>query len=141
MSSRASSSSGSRSSSASVSQSPQAVGESIGRAEPHPIFALDAIPCSLTPDELQLIRVQYGVLPEYELELPSPSDRASAPPSDCFCLYQEAFRAGLRLPLLPFVIALFQFLDISLASVAPKDRKSTRLNSSHSGESRMPSSA
>ena len=119
MSSRGSSSSGSRSSSVSVSQSPQAVDESVGRAKPHPIFAPNAIPCSLTPDELQLIRVQYGVPPEYELELLGLSDRASAPPPSCFCLYQEAFRARLRLPLPPFVIALFQFLDISLASVAP----------------------
>ena len=41
------------------------------------------------------------------------------PPPGRFCLYQEAFRAGLRLPLPPFVVVLFRFLDISLASVAP----------------------
>ena len=119
MSSRASSSSGSRSSSTSVSQSPQAVGEPIGRAEPRPVFAPNAIPCSLTPDELQLIRVQYGVPPEYELKLSGPSDRASAPPPGCFCLYQEAFHVGLYLSLPSFIVALFHFLDISLASVAP----------------------
>ena len=62
-----SSSSGSRSSSVSVFQSPQTVDEPVARAEPRPIFAPDAILCSLTPDELQLIRVQHGVPPEYEL--------------------------------------------------------------------------
>ena len=81
------------------------------------IFVPGAIPCSLTPDELLLIRVQYGVLPEYDLELPDPADRASTPPPDRFCLYQEAFRVGLRLPLPPFVVALFHFLDISLVLV------------------------
>ena len=38
----------------------------------------------------------------------------------------------------------FEELDIDSVTVAPymgEDRKSTRLNSSHSGESRMPSSA
>ena len=87
MSSRGSSSSGSRSSSVSISQSPQAVDEPVARAEPRLIFAPDAIPCSLTPDELQLIRVQYGVPSEYELELSGLSDQASAPPPGCFCLY------------------------------------------------------
>ena len=33
------------------------------------------------------------------------------------------------------------FEDVSYAAFANADRKSTRLNSSHSGESRMPSSA
>ena len=89
------------------------------RVEPCPIFASGAIFCSLTPDELLLTRVQYGVPSEYDLELPGPSDRTSTPPSGRFCLYQEAFRVGLRLPLPSFVVALFRFLDISLASVAP----------------------
>ena len=83
------------------------------------IFASGAIPCSLTPDELLLIRVQYGVPPEYDLELPGPADRASTPPPDRFYLYQEAFHARLQLPLPPFIVALFRFLDISLASVVP----------------------
>ena len=33
------------------------------------------------------------------------------------------------------------YLQQQIAPAAPQDRKSTRLNSSHSGESRMPSSA
>ena len=72
---------------------------------------------TLWPEELSLIRIQYGISPEYELELPEPTGRASVPLLDCFCLYQEAFRVGLRLLLLPFVIALFRFLNISLVSV------------------------
>ena len=118
ISSGTSASSSSRSSSASVPQNPHTVDEPISRAGPHLVFTSDVIPCSLTPDELLLIRVQYGVPPEYDLELPSPSDRASTPPPGHFCLYQEAFRAGLWLPLPSFVVALFRFLDISLASVA-----------------------
>ena len=85
---------------------------------PRPIFVPDTIPSSLTSDELSLIRIQYGVSPEYELELFGPTDRTSALPPGCFCLYQEAFRVGLRLSLPPFVVTLFHFLNISLVSVA-----------------------
>ena len=119
ISSGTSASSGSGSSSASVPQNSHTVDEPISRAGPHPIFMSNAIFYSLTPDELLLIKVQYGVPPEYDLELPGPVNRASTPPPGCFCLYQEAFRAGLRLPLPSFNVALFRFLDISLASVAP----------------------
>ena len=107
------------SSSASNPQAPVSADEPAFGAGSRPVFALGAIPCSSTPDELLLIRARYGVPSEYDLELPDPSDRASAPPPGRFCLYQEAFRAGLRLPLPAFVAAFFRFLDISLASVAP----------------------
>ena len=112
-----SASSGSESSSASAPQNPHTVDEPSSRAGPRPIFMPGTIPCSLTPDELLLISVQYGVPPEYDLELPRPVDRASTPPPGRFYLYQKAFRAGLRLSLPPFVVALFRFLNISLASV------------------------
>ena len=107
------------SSSASNPQAPVSADEPAFGAGARPVFAPGAIPCSSTPDELLLIRARYGVPSEYDLELPGPSDRASAPPPGRFCLYQEAFRAGLRLPLPAFVAAFFRFLDISLASVAP----------------------
>ena len=107
------------SSSASNPQVPRSVDEPVSGAGLRPIFAPGAVPCSLTPEELLLIRVQYGVPLEYDLKLPGPSDRASTPPPGRFCLYQEAFRAGLLLLLPSFIAALFRFLDISLASVAP----------------------
>ena len=110
MSSDISSSSSSRSSSVPVPYSTGTVDEPVARTEPCSAFASDTIPGSLTPDELSLIRIQYGVPPEYELELPGPSDRASAPPPGRFCLYQEAFRAELQLPLPSFIVALFRFL-------------------------------
>ena len=109
----------SESSSASNPQVPVAVDEPASEVGPRSAFAPGAIPCSLISEEFLLIRVQYGVPPEYDLELPGPSDRASTPPSGRFCLYQEAFRARPRLPLSSFVVAFFRFLDISLASVAP----------------------
>lgn len=90
-----------------------------GGAAPRAPFVPDTIPSILTPNDLALIRFQFGIPPEYDLELPSPTDRASSPPAGRFCLYWEALRAGLRLPLPPFVVALFRFLHISLASVAP----------------------
>ena len=117
MSSDISSSSSSRSSSVPVLQSPYTVDEPVARTEPCLAFAPDTIPGSLTPDELSLIRIQYGVPPEYELELPGQTDQASAPPPNCFYLYQEAFRARLRLSLPSFVVALFYFLNISLVFV------------------------
>ena len=109
----------SESSSALNPQVPVSADEPASGVGPRSVFASGAIPCSSTPDELLLIRVRYGVPPEYDLELPGPSDRASAPPPGRFCLYQEAFRAGLWLPLPVFVAAFFRFLDISLTSVAP----------------------
>ena len=119
MSSNTSSSSSSRSSSAPAPQNPSTVDEPILRIKPQIVFVPDTISSSLTSDELSLIRIQYGVPSEYELELPGPTDWASAPPPGCFCLYQEAFRAGLQLPLSSFVVALFRFLNISLVSVVP----------------------
>ena len=45
------------------------------------------------------------------------------------------------LALLSAALDVPSFLDIALVYALLKDRKSTRLNSSHSGETRMPSSA
>ena len=42
---------------------------------------------------------------------------------------------------LAFAVFLMSITPSALAIASPTDRKSTRLNSSHSGESRMPSSA
>ena len=41
----------------------------------------------------------------------------------------------------PFVFGMIIFLSLLVESNGWKDRKSTRLNSSHANESRMPSSA
>ena len=73
----------------------------------HPVFMPETIPCSLCSEDLFLIRIQYGMLLEYELELPRSSDRACAPFLDRFCLYTKVLRVGLRLPILSFVIAFF----------------------------------
>lgn len=84
-----------------------------------PSFIPETISCSLVPDDLPLIRAQYGIPPEYELELPGPNGRACFPPPGRFCLYLDDFHAGLRLPLPSFVFDLFNFFNISLASVVP----------------------
>ena len=84
MSSNTSSSSNSRSSSAPASQNPSTVDEPVLRIEPHSVFVPNTIPDSLTSDELSLIRIQYGVPPEYELELPGPTDRASTEGGETF---------------------------------------------------------
>ena len=52
----------------------------------------------------------------------------------------ELLPNDIRLPIKDFVDKLDKFYN-SIATRPVKDRKSTRLNSSHSGESRMPSSA
>nr|XP_010919074.2 cycloeucalenol cycloisomerase-like [Elaeis guineensis] len=65
----------SESSSASNPQVPVSVDEPASAAGPRLIFASGTIPCFLTSEELLLIRIQYGVPPEYDLELPGPSDR------------------------------------------------------------------
>ena len=75
MSSGSSTPGSSESSSASNPQFP--VDEPTSGAEPRPIFAPGVIPCSSTSEELLLVRVRYGIPPEYDLELPDPSDRAN----------------------------------------------------------------
>ena len=57
---------------------------------------------------------------------------------DFFALIFLVVYVGAIAVLFLFVIMM---LNIKLAEINEKDRKSTRLNSSHSGESRMPSSA
>ena len=88
-------------------------------AAPHPIFILETILYSLHPDELSLVRIQYEVPSEYKLELSEPNNRACAPPPGRFYLYIEALRIGPRLPISPFVLAFFYFMDIFLASMVP----------------------
>ena len=59
--------------------------------------------------------------------------------SDCKVLLEDAYPINPESPFMPFPQNMpADFIDFADPKV---DRKSTRLNSSHSGESRMPSSA
>lgn len=121
MSSGSSSSSSSDSSSPAGSTSPGPPPSSATRSGSRgsPPFVPESIPSVVTPDDLSLIRIQYGIPNEFDLQAPGSGGRASSPPSGWFCLYLETLRAGLRLPLPAFVVTLFKFLNISLASVVP----------------------
>ena len=112
-------SSGSRSS---IDLSPQNLEirmEAEPRAAPWPDFILGTIPCSLIVEDLSIVRIQYVVPAEYELKLSGSSGRACAPSLGRFYVYLEAFHARLRLPLPVFIVALFHFLNIFLASIVP----------------------
>ena len=52
------------------------------------------------------------------------------------CMLSDKFKNEKRMPLIPDDI-----IELKNTSAKFKDRKSTRLNSSHSQQSRMPSSA
>ncbi|KAG1363519.1 hypothetical protein COCNU_11G003460 [Cocos nucifera] len=82
-------------------------------------FAPDTIPSVLTPDNLSLIRIQYGIPSEYDLELPNSNDQVNSLLIGRFCLYLKALRAGLRLPMPLFIVVLFRFLNISFTFVIP----------------------
>ena len=47
---------------------------------PRPSFVPDTIPYKLRPEDLSLIRIQFKISFNYELELPGPNDRACSPP-------------------------------------------------------------
>lgn len=63
--------------------------------------------------DLVLLHGQFQILLEFQLEVLGLNDRACSPPLSRMSLYEKCLRVGLRLPLHPFFVTLFQFLDMS----------------------------
>lgn len=66
---------------------------------------------SLIGEDRRFLRVQFGIPSKLELELSGLHGCICAPPLGHLGLYEEAIRIGLRLPISPFVLELFQFLN------------------------------
>ena len=76
--------------------------------------------------------------PSFSSPFPSRRPSPQSPPFRLHLLHLPAAAAAAMGEGGSHPSSFFHFFDCSLT---PPDRKSTRLNSSHSGESRMPSSA
>ena len=83
------------------------------------IFVLDSIGSMLSSRELSTLRGRYGIPTAFELELPMTNSRVGDPPARWIGLYEELFRADLRLPMHPFIVEIFHFFNVSFCCIIP----------------------
>lgn len=74
---------------------------------------------SMMDQDLFLISVGYRILEDYDFELPEPDLRINNPPLGRLGVYEEACEAGLRFPLLPFIVELLGSYKIPLYILTP----------------------
>lgn len=79
---------------------------------------------TLRSTDLEYIRLKYFVPQEFNLELADPEDRITDPAIDQVGVYEECFRAGLRLPFHPFIILLLKSFGIAPCCLAPNSWRS-----------------
>lgn len=75
--------------------------------------------CMLTTDNLIEIQVLYGVLVEFDLELPNSDAWVNDSPSGRLGVYIKAFEARIKFHIPPFLFDLFRFYNISLYTLTP----------------------
>ena len=70
---------------------------------------------ALKGEDFEGIQREYGIPKDIALEVPHLSGRVTSPQKDRVALYEEAFKAGLRLPVLSVLAKLlrwYQLLDV-----------------------------
>ncbi|XP_077215485.1 uncharacterized protein LOC143850047 [Tasmannia lanceolata] len=72
----------------------------------------------LWPNRLQIVRDKYCIPSRYILRAAVEGDRASNDSAD-LCVYEEAFRAGLRLPFHPFFADALNYYGLAVTQVVP----------------------
>lgn len=72
----------------------------------------EAIESILDGEDLARIREEFNILVSIKLELPGPSKRVTIRSVTRVASYEEAFRVGLRLPLLTIVVELLKWYQI-----------------------------
>ena len=88
-------------------------------SEPEAEVATENIVSRLEPADLERIRIGYNIPQNVVLAVPGLNWRASCPPFGWVCLYEGHLKAGLRLPLVPFVRELLNEYQVPLAQIVP----------------------
>ncbi|XP_077226170.1 uncharacterized protein LOC143859334 [Tasmannia lanceolata] len=105
-----------------VPRSPRMPVEVIAEAqmEANPQYNIGALyeVSHLWPGKLQTVRDKYCIPSRYILRAAVEGDRASNDSAD-LCLYEEALRAGLRLPFHPFFADVLNYYGLAVTQVVP----------------------
>ncbi|XWS51218.1 hypothetical protein CRYUN_Cryun12cG0158000 [Craigia yunnanensis] len=83
---------------------------------------VDMIASTLTESDLEKIALEYHIdTNRYHLSLPKSSQRANTcfPYKHTFCIYADAFKAGLRLPLHPLIPEILHEFGVALTQIPP----------------------
>ncbi|GMN52406.1 hypothetical protein TIFTF001_021536 [Ficus carica] len=82
-----------------------------------PVFSVDFFTSAVTLGYLAALRREFQIPAEVELRVPGENDLPSRPPSGYIALFAEYFRAGLRLPLHPFLRRALTRLNVAPAQL------------------------
>lgn len=74
---------------------------------------------SMTEGDLVELHRLYPIDPHFQLEVPKKEDRACRPPPGRICLYEECFKAGLKLPIHSFIATLLLHLGLAPGALMP----------------------
>ncbi|GMN32228.1 hypothetical protein TIFTF001_041698 [Ficus carica] len=82
-----------------------------------PVYSIDFYMSAVTPGYLAALRRDFQILAEVDLRVPGENDLPSRPPPGYISLSAEYFRAGLRLPLHPFLRRALTRLNVAPAQL------------------------
>ncbi|GMN31362.1 hypothetical protein TIFTF001_044569, partial [Ficus carica] len=82
-----------------------------------PVFSVDFFTSAVTLGYLAALRREFQIPAEVELRVPGENDLPSRPPPGYIALSAEYFRAGLRLPLHPFLRRALTRLNVAPAQL------------------------
>lgn len=72
--------------------------------------------CETTHEDLDKLRMEYGIPNDIKLKIPSKSNTPSRPSRGYVTLHFEYFRLGVKLPLQPYFTSILGKLNISLVN-------------------------
>ncbi|GMN18886.1 hypothetical protein TIFTF001_045094 [Ficus carica] len=82
-----------------------------------PVYSVDFYTSAVTPGYLAALRRDFQIPAEVDLRVPGVNDLPSRPPPSYIALSAEYFRAGLRLPLHPFLRRALKRLNVAPAQL------------------------
>ncbi|GMN32892.1 hypothetical protein TIFTF001_048225 [Ficus carica] len=82
-----------------------------------PVYSVDFYTSAVTPGYLAALRRDFQIPAEVDLRVPDENDLPSRPPPGYISFYAEYFRAGLRLPLHPFLRRALTRLNVAPAQL------------------------